>query len=211
MCIFLKKKGFEMRKLRFLFLLICSSCLFNGCVTSALWSFTDERPEAFIEYTDAWVGSNELIIAYDTERGERWNAISLEDGKQSIFTGRPSFEEQQAKRPIPIIVEKRTSDFHYYKSRFRRDSNQVDQLGNIVLVGNPQRYRDPTATLELIVEPIGNAPKQYGKSISPPKMPRYTPWWAYPTRIVGAPIALCLDVAVIPLFFVSRVAIKVRL
>lgn len=195
----------------FMLLMLLLSLLSSGCVTTSLLSVTDPRPETFHEYTSAWIGAEELIITYETERGERWAVINLAQNQHtSTFKGALPIEEQQAKRNIPIVIREREDRFMYHHSRFERDIHQVNQLGTIFLLGNPQRYRDPTSIIQLVIEPIGNEYTPAGRTIPAPKMPTYRPGWTYPARIVGLPIAVCLDIAIIPLWFVSYLRISVR-
>lgn len=199
-----------MRK-SFILLMLLLSLLSSGCVTTSLLSVTDPRPETFYEYTSAWIGAEELIITYETERGERWAVIDLTQAQHTnTFKGALPIEEQQAKRSIPIIIREREDRFTYHRSRFKRDIHQVNQLGTIFLLGNPLRYRDPTATIQLVIEPTGNKYTPPGRTIPAPKMPTYRPGWTYPARIVGLPIAVCLDIAIIPLWFVSYLRVSVR-
>jgi len=190
---------------------MCSLLLCSGCVTTTLLSFTDPQPETFLEYTSAWVGENELIVTYATERGQRWTTIDLNHSSQrNTFLGDLPQEEQDAKKQIPIVIEERQNDYPYYRSRFKRDIEGVNQLGKMYLVGHVSRYRDPNNKIQLIIQPIDNVSVQPGQPISPPKMPTYQPGWTYPARIVGLPIAFCLDVALIPLWFVSYIHVSVR-
>ncbi|BBM82726.1 hypothetical protein [Candidatus Uabimicrobium amorphum] len=195
----------------FVRIMLLLSLLSSGCVTTSLLSVTDPQPETFREYTSAWVGAEELIITYETDRGERWAVIDLVQGQHTdTLKGSLPVEEQQAKRRIPIIVRERQDDFAYHRSRFQRSAQQVNQLGKIFLWGDSRRYRDPQYDIQLIIEPIGNTYDSMGKSIPAPPMPHYRPSWAYPARIVGLPFAVCLDIAILPLWFVSYFRVSVR-
>ena len=192
-------------------LMLLLSLLSSGCVTTSLLSVTDPRPENFYEYTSAWVGAEELIITYETDRGERWAVINLIQGKHTdTFKGTLPIEEQQAKRNIPIVVHQREDHFAYHRSRFQRDIHEVNQLGTIFLHGNPRHYRDPTSNIQLVIEPIGNEYKPHGRVIPAPQMSTYRPAWTYPARIIGLPIAVCLDIAIVPLWFASYLRVSVR-
>lgn len=193
-----------------IYLIAILSFFTTGCVTTTVLSFTDERPELLHYYKSAWLGEDELIVSYQTDQGERWSTIDLSGQQTGTFTGELPIEEQSAKRNIPIVVNERQSDFHYHRSRYNRSNEETNQLGKLFIIGDLHGIRDPSENIYLLVEPIGNVYHPQGKEIHTLRIPTYRPLWTYPARAVGVPIALCIDIVTIPLFFVShaRVAIK---
>ncbi|WP_372369293.1 hypothetical protein [Candidatus Uabimicrobium sp. HlEnr_7] len=193
--------------LLFIFLSLFSS----GCVTTTLLSVTDPRPETFHKYTSAWIGQDELIMAYETDRGNRWTTFDLNQNRYTnTFSGLIPTEEKQSKRNIPITVSSSQHKFTYHRSRFERDLEGVNQLGKIFLIGDPQHYHNTQHEIQIIIEPVGNSFRHQDQNIPTPKMLDYRPGWTYPARIVGLPLAFCIDVVTIPLWFVSYTYVSIR-
>lgn len=186
--------------LRYLLLL---TIFCQGC-SLALVTLTDPRPEKFEAYTKAWLGKDELIIAYKTDNKASWIQYSLKTLEHKIFPGKPTPKSITNKKSIPVIIN---SD-----KLSETTSNKASYVPNAILVKDVKKHRKylEEEGIEIgyklpqenfvLVNFVGYLEEDIHMSIPSPIMGKYRPFWCYPVLILGYPITLSIDTATAPIW-----------